>query len=80
MKIVQHVLITTNRIHIRIDSTAGIETVALESKALPFGKRMHNLRFGFRMQDFKRNRPLITVQIVIQARIIRYKQRCRNTV
>ena len=75
MKIVEHILIPSDGIHIRINATAGIEAVALESQAFPLGEGMHNLRFRFCMQDIKGDRPLITVQVIVQPRIIRHKKR-----
>ena len=80
MEIIQHILITANGIHIRIDATAGIETVALESQPFPLCQGMDNLRPGFGMENIKGNRTFIAVQVIIQAGIVRHKKRCGDTV
>ena len=80
VEIVQLILIAADGVHVGIEALARPEAVAFEREALPLGKGLHDLSLCVGMQDVKGYRTLVAVQIVIQARILGHKQRCRDAV
>ena len=80
MQIVKLVLIAADGVHVRIQSLAGEEAVALECKALPLRQRLHDLRLCLRAQDIERYRALIAVEVVVQTGLFIDEQRRGNAI
>jgi len=80
VQIVKLVLVAADGVHVRIQSLAGEEAVALERKALPLCQRLHDLRLCLRAQDIERYRALIAVEVVVQTGLFIDEQRRGNAV
>ena len=62
-------LIPTDGVHIGVQAVANGEMVSLQSQALPLGQGVHHLGILAYSGNIKADRPLIAVQIVVQAGI-----------
>ena len=80
MQIVKLVLVSADSVHIGVKALAREEAIALECKALPLCKRLHNLRRCVRAQDIKCNRALVAVEVIVKAGISLDKQGCGNSI
>ena len=71
-------LVAPDGVHVGEQTLADIELVALQRQPLPLGQRMHDLRLGMDVRDIKTDRPLIAVQIVVQAGGLLHEQGSRD--
>ena len=78
VQIIEHVLVTADCVHIGIETLSGVEIIAIEGHALPFGKRLNDLRLPAGLQNIERDRTLIAVEVIIQAAGLLQKQRRRD--
>ena len=65
MDIIQ-ILVPADGIHVGIEAVSHAETVALQGQPLPLGQGMHHLGILAHGGNIEADRPLITVEIVIQ--------------
>ena len=80
VQVVQLVLVPADGVHVGVDALAGVEAVALQRQPLPLGQGLHHLRPVVGAEDIEGHRPLIAVQVVVQAGLLIHKQGCRHPV
>ena len=80
VKIVE-ILVPADRVHIRVQSFAGPEAIMSECPAFPFCERLDDLEGLARHSlDVEGDRPLDTVQVVVETGRLGHKQRGGNAV
>ena len=76
MDIVQ-LLIPADSVHVGVKAVAGVEAVALEGQALPFGQGVDHLAHGsLYRRNIKGHRPFHAIEVVIEAGVSVYKEGC----
>ena len=63
-------------VHIGIEAVAWVEVVAVKRHAFPLCERLHYLRILAGKWDIEAYRALIAVQVVVEACLRLYEQRC----
>ena len=76
---VVQLLIPANGVHVGVQAVAHGKMVPLQGQTLPFGQRMHHLGIGPYGGNVKGHRPLVAVQVVIQAGAFCDEQGSGNT-
>ena len=77
MQVIQ-LFIAPDGVHIRIDALAGMDIIAIECHALPFGEGMDDLRLSICVGDIEANGTLDAVEVVIQTGGRLHEQRRRH--
>ena len=72
---VVYLFVAADGIHIGKQALADVELVALQRQPLPLRKRMDDLRLGVYVGNVKTDRPLVAVQVIVQAGGLLHEQR-----
>ena len=77
---VVQLLISTDSVHIGIDTIARLNLVLCQTQALPFSQRVYHLGLGItQILDGEAHRALHTIQVVVNTQSFQHKQWCCYT-
>ena len=75
---VVQLFVSADGVHVGVEAAPHPEVVPLQCQPLPLGQGVDHLHLGSHRRHIEAHRPLIAVQVVVQARILRDKQGGRH--